>query len=443
MSRSAIASDWATTTTGELISAGVLSIGDGYRAKNSELGADGLPFARAGNIDGGFHFEDADRFPERDLAKVGDKISRPGDVVFTSKGTVGRMAWVREATPRFVYAPQLCFWRSLDADIIDPRWLYYWMHGEEFRPQMLGVKGQTDMADYVSLTDQRRMDISLPPIDLQRDIAAVLGSLDDKIEHNRRTARALERLARATFKAWFVDFEPVNAKAASAGSFPSMPQEVFDALPTTFEDSEIGPVPEGWEVKAIGDAVTVKGGATPSTKDSAYWDGGVHCWATPKDMSRLTHPVLLGTERRITDAGVACISSGLLPEGTVLLSSRAPVGYLAVAAVPTAINQGFIAMVCDGPLPSSYVLNWTHQSLDAIKARASGTTFPEISKRNFRPLPVVVPPPIAVTAFAALVDPMFELLTQCVRESIQLANMRDYLLPKLLSGGVRVEVAHG
>jgi type I restriction enzyme, S subunit len=276
----------------------------------------------------------------------------------------------------------------------------------------------------------------------QRAIADVLGALDDKIEQNRRTARALERLARAIFRAWFVDFEPVKAKAAGATAFPSMPQLVFDALPTRFVDSDIGPVPEGWEVKAIGDVVTAKGGGTPSTKNADYWDGGKHCWATPKDMSRLAQPVLLDTERRITDAGVNAINSGVLPAGTVLMSSRAPVGYLAIAGVPTAINQGFIAMVCDGPLPSTYVLNWAFASLDAIKAYASGTTFPEISKKTFRPLPVVVPTSDVIAAYQQAADPLFDLLIACVKESEQLGVMRDYLLPKLLSGDVRVEASH-
>ena len=105
---------WTPHSTGDLIAEGSLSIGDGYRAKNSELSTSGLPFARAGNIDDGFQFDEADRFPEQALAKVGDKVSQPSDVVFTSKGTVGRLAFVRETTPRFVYAPQLCFWRSLE-----------------------------------------------------------------------------------------------------------------------------------------------------------------------------------------------------------------------------------------------------------------------------------------------------------------------------------------
>jgi type I restriction enzyme, S subunit len=215
-----------------------------------------------------------------------------------------------------------------------------------------------------------------------------------------------------------------------------MPQTVFDALPTRLLNSEIGPVPEGWEVKPIGEVVSVKGGATPSTKNPEYWEEGIHCWATPKDMSRISYPVLLDTERRITDAGIDCISSGLLPTGTVLMSSRAPVGYLAIAGVPTAINQGFIAMVCDGPLPSTYVLQWAHASMDAIHGRASGTTFPEISKKNFRPLPVVVPPP----QFRNLADPLFDLLTATVKENGSLALTRDYLLPRLLSGVLSVSL---
>lgn len=146
----------------ELIADGKLFIGDGYRAKNEELSSNGLPFARAGNINEGFRFDNADHFPEKNLVRVGNKVSQSGDVVFTSKGTVGRFAFVRSVTPRFVYSPQLCFWRSLDKDAIEPRFLYYWMFGREFFVQFQGVAGQTDMAEYVSLTDQRRMHITLP-----------------------------------------------------------------------------------------------------------------------------------------------------------------------------------------------------------------------------------------------------------------------------------------
>ena len=209
-----VGNEWRRYEVSALIEAGVLEIGDGYRAKNNELATSGLPFARAGNIKDGFRFADADRFPEENLERVGNKISEPGDVVFTSKGTVGRFAFVRQDTPRFVYSPQLCFWRSRDHQLLDPRFLFYWMSGREFFIQFKGVAGQTDMAEYVSLRDQRSMQLTLPSLPEQRAIAHILGTLDDKIELNRRMNETLEAVARVLFKSWFVDFDPVRAKAA-------------------------------------------------------------------------------------------------------------------------------------------------------------------------------------------------------------------------------------
>lgn len=291
---------------------------------------------------------------------------------------------------------------------------------------------------YFGPSNLRKISFVAPPIEEQRAIAGVLESLDYKIEQNRHLAIVIERLIEAIFRSWFVDFEPVRAKGSGARSFPSVPPQVFDNLTSKLVDSVLGPVPDDWKIRSISDVVPVVGGATPSTKVEEYWDGGVHCWATPKDMSRLAHPVLLDTERHITDAGLDCISSGLLPPGTVLMSSRAPIGYLAITTVHTAINQGFIGLLCNGPLPPTYVLNWARASMDAIQARASGTTFPEINKKSFRPLPVVVPPESVVSAFRAITDTLFERLVASVNESRQLEELRDYLLPRLLSGESRV-----
>ncbi|HNZ20298.1 MAG TPA: restriction endonuclease subunit S, partial [Candidatus Hydrogenedentes bacterium] len=214
------------TLIAELIKSRVLAINDGYRAKNSELSHDGFPFARAQNINNGFHFDGADCFPLQDIHKVGVKVSQPGDVVFTSKGTVGRFAFVGDEVPRFVYSPQLCFWRVLDCDRLHARWLYYWMQSREFYLQFTGVAGQTDMAEYVSLRDQRCMHITIPPLAEQKAIAHILGTLDDKIEVNRRMNETLEGMARALFKSWFVDFDPVLDNALAAGN--PIPEEFRD-----------------------------------------------------------------------------------------------------------------------------------------------------------------------------------------------------------------------
>ena len=440
-----IPTKWPMRSVLELQDEGTLLVADGnhgaYRPRRDEFGQGECAFIRAADMDDGrVLFNSAQRINDQALARIRKGIGQGGDVLFSHKGTVGKLALVPLDAPPFVCSPQTTFWRTLNEERLDRRYLYCFMRSSVFTDQWMARSSETDMAAYISLTAQRQLNVALPEMAEQRAIAGVLGALDDKIEQNRRTGRALERLTRAIFRAWFVDFEPVKAKAADATSFPSMPKAVFDALPTRFVDSDIGPVPEGWEVKAIGDVVTTKGGGTPSTKNPEYWGGGEHCWATPKDMSRLSHPVLMGTERRITKAAVNSISSGMLPVGTVLMSSRAPVGYLGIARVPTAINQGFIAMVCDGPLPPTYILNWASTSMDVIKAHASGTTFPEISKKNFRPLPVILPIDKVVAAYQQSADPLFDLLVACVKESFRLTQLRDYLLSQLLSlsGTVRV-----
>ena len=437
---------WEQTTLGSLGDASRNAIVGGPFGSNlvsNDYADQGVPVIRGQNM--GFGRWVSGEFVFVSDAKA-DSLranwARPGDVVFTQRGTLGQVAIVPGGPWACYVISQSQMKATIDPEKADPHYVYYVFSNPAEKEYIAATAIQTGVP-HTNLTQLRLHPISLPPLDEQRAIAAVLGALDDKIEQNRRTAQALEQLARAIFRAWFVDFEPVKAKAAGATAFPSMPQPVFDALPTRFVDSAIGPLPEGWAVKAIGDVVTLRGGGTPSTTNPEYWGGGVHCWATPKDMSRLSQPVLLDTERRITDAGVNAISSGVLPMGTVLMSSRAPVGYLAIAGVPTAINQGFIAMVCDGLLPPAYVFNWTCASMGTIKALASGTTFPEISKKNFRGLPVVLPTGDVIAAYQRAADPLFDLLTACVKESEQLAEMRDYLLPRLLSGSVRVEVTDG
>ena len=297
---------WHKYDVSALISEKILVIGDGYRAKNTELSTVGIPFARAGNIRDGFQFSDADHFPEDQLHKVGEKISRPGDTVFTSKGTVGRFAFVTNDTPRFVYSPQLSFWRSVDTNVIEPRFLHYWMAGGEFYAQYKSVAGQTDMAEYVSLRDQRRMYITLPPLPEQRAIAHVLGKLDDKIELNRRMNETLEEMAWALFKSWFVDFDPVRAKMEGRWrrneSLPGLPADLYDLFPDRLVPSELGEIPEGWEVGVLDNMIELLSGGTPRTSVASFWDGDIP-WYTAKDAPSLSDVFVLETERTIVKRG--------------------------------------------------------------------------------------------------------------------------------------------
>jgi type I restriction enzyme, S subunit len=285
-----------------------------------------------------------------------------------------------------------------------------------------------------------RIPLLAPPVADQRAIAHILGTLDDKIELNRRTNETLEAIARALFKSWFVDFDPVRAKAE--GRDPGLPPRIADLFPDSFEDSELGEIPRGWRVAPISQLAAVVGGGTPSTKKATFWVDGRYCWATPKDLSALATPVLLETERTITEAGLAQIGSGLLPQGTVLLSSRAPIGYLAIAEVPLAINQGFIAMRPAPGVSSLFLLYWAEWASDEIVSRANGSTFLEISKSNFRPIPVVVAPKQVFDSFEGVARPAYSCIVANERETRTLTSLRDTLLPKLISGELRVRDAN-
>ncbi len=289
------------------------------------------------------------------------------------------------------------------------------------------------------------------PLIEQKAIAAVLGALDDKIELNRRMNATLEAMARALFQSWFVDFDPVRAKldgrppaaldpatAALDPATAALDPATAALFPDSFQDSEAGHIPKGWTIQPVGEVVDCVGGGTPSTVEPKYWEGGAHRWTTPKDFSSLQAPILLDTDRKLTDAGIAKISSGLLPAGTLLLSSRAPVGYLAIAAMPVAINQGFIALKCSARASNFFMLNWCQTNMAEIESRATGTTFAEISKQNFRPIRVVLPPKELMTAFTAKVAPLYAQITANLHQSRTLATLRDTLLPKLLSGEIRV-----
>jgi len=311
------------------------------------------------------------------------------------------------------------------------RWLYYAIIHHKL--------GEIDDGSPIPSTTRAAVyvrDLEAPPIKEQEAIASVLGSLDDKIELNRRMNKTLEAMARAIFKDWFVDFGPTRAK--TEGRAPYLAPEIWDLFPDAFNEEGM---PGGWELSEIGKEVEAVGGATPSTKEPSYWERGDHHWATPKDLSRLTSLVLLDTDRKITDAGAKKISSGLLPVGTVLLSSRAPIGYLAIAGVPTAVNQGFIAMVCKKRLPNVFVLFWCYENLDYIKGISGGSTFAEISKKAFRSVPVVMPSEQALIAYEGLIRPLYDRIVANIKESASLAQTRDLLLPKLMSGEIRLREA--
>lgn len=313
----------------------------------------------------------------------------------------------------------------------------------------LSLAGEGSVRERIYFRKLEDYELILPDTRYQAAAVEILSALDCKIELNRAMNETLEGMARALFRDWFVDFGPTRRKLAGirdpvavmGGLTPiaANAAELSALFPDAFSDEGL---PLGWHNQQIGSLVEAVGGSTPSTSDASLWEPGEHWWATPKDLSSMSDFALFSTERRISGAGLARITSGALPVGTVLLSSRAPIGYLAIAQVPVAINQGFIALKPNDVFGSAYLYLWCRTNMDQIVANANGSTFQEISKKNFRPISSPLPAGGSiVSAFGNLCRPLFDRIVLAADESRTLTETRDYLLPKLMSGEIRIRDA--
>lgn len=425
---------WTQYKLSALIASNALVIGDGYRAKNSELCPfkSGLPFARAGNINSGFQFDDADYLAAENLLGAGEKISKPGDVLFTSKGTVGRVAFVSEKTPHFVYSPQLTWWRVKDTKRIEPRFLYYWMHGREFYVQINGLRGQTDMADYVSLRDQRQMmRVTLPSLDEQKAIAHVLGTLDDKIELNQQMNRTLESIARALFKSWFIDFDPVGAKMD--GRQPAgMDAETSTLFPDEFENSSLGKIPKGW-----------KSGVLKDIAENQKWT------IRPEQIPVGTPYVGL---EHMPKRSIALSNWGLsdylesnkfqFKQGNILFGKLRPYFHKVGIAIQDGVCSTDILVIVPKhsewlSLALAYVSS--DEFVDHTNMSSDGTRMPRTSWQVMGQYPIAIPSIEIARAFNTEISAIVQKIRSNIFQSKILASIRDALLPKLLAGQVCVK----
>jgi type I restriction enzyme S subunit len=438
------------TTFDRLITEGALEIGDGYRAKNEELGGDGLIFLRAGHVtDTHIDFDGVERFRSELEPCVHSKLARPGDAVITTKGnSTGRTTFVLPSMPPFVYSPHLSYWRSLDPNRITGGFLRYWCKGPEFAAQLSAMKASTDMAPYLSLVDQKRLEITLPPVGKQRAIALILGTLDDKIALNRQMNETLEAIARALFKSWFVDFDPVRAKLE--GRDPGLPKVLAELFPARLANSGLGEIPEGWTVETLADhfeavkGVSYKGsglgdGGVPLHNLNSIYEGGGYKYEGIKYYSGEY------AERHMVNPGDLIVANTEQGHDRLLIGYAAIVprvfGERAIAShhifrlrqkPKSALTAGFLCHLLNSP-----------QMHDMVSGFANGTTVNMLPIDGVQKPPIVVPPPALVETFDKLAMSTELRKAELVIESRTLAALRDTLLPKLISGELRVKEAGG
>ena len=272
----------------------------------------------------------------------------------------------------------------------------------------------------------------------QRAIVHILGTLDDKIELNRRMNETLEAMARALFKSWFVDFDPVRAKMA--GRDTGLPKRLADLFPDRLVESELGEIPEGWEVKSLAETVEIIGGGTPKTSVPQYWDGDIP-WFSVVDAPTQSEIWVVDTAKKITQIGIESSSARILPVGTTIISARGTVGRIALVGVPMAMNQSCYGLRRSGPTHGLFNYFTIRALVVMLQQHTHGSIFNTITRDTLAAVYVVSPCSDVIDAYERLVWTAFERIRSGLFQSRNLVTIRDALLPKLISGELRVKDA--
>ncbi|MFZ4616680.1 MAG: restriction endonuclease subunit S [Rectinemataceae bacterium] len=356
-------------------------------------------------------------------------LPEANDVVLSRRCNPGETAYVPLGV-EFALGQNLVLLRA-DGKKVYPPFLRWLVRGDEWWNQINKNLNVGAVFDSLRCADVPKFELTIPPLPEQRAIASVLGALDDKIESNRRTSRALERLARAIFRAWFVDFEPVKAKAAGASSFPGMPQEAFDALPSRLVESELGMVPESWEVGTMG-AIGIQKRSQLQANRIAPGTAYIGLEHMPRHSIALSE---WGTADSIESA------KSEFEKGDILFGKLRPYFHKVGIAPLNGVCSTDIVVLSPKKTEAAAWLTMVVSSDEFVShanQTSAGTKMPRTNWKDMANFPIVIPASIVRDAYQQLFEPVIGIIHHGISESHKLASFRDYILPKLLSGQVRV-----
>lgn len=360
-----------------------------------------------------------------------------GDIVIARTGaSTGASAFIKDP-PEAVFASYLV--RLKTKPEFDSRFVAYYLKSNAFWSFIRGVLGDKSAQPNASASTMTQAPFRFPKNrNTQTAIAQILGALDDKIELNRRSNETLEAIARALYKSCFVYFEPVRAKAEGRNSGLS---EAFSKwFPDSFSDSELGLIPSGWDVGSILDVANLLSGGTPKTERQEYWNGNIP-WASAKDVSQCGSTFLIDTERNITAKGLAESSTQMIPAfSTVVVARGATTGRMALLGREMTMNQTCYALATKVGAPFGLYCQLRHE-MERLVHAAHGSVFDTITTSTFANSTILLPLESALKGFEKKVNPLFRRILRNIEESHTLGELRDALLPRLLSGELCVKAA--
>lgn len=407
----------------------------GSNLVSSDYVAAGVPVIRGANmgakwVGGEFVF-----VSEEKAEQLRQNIAVPYDLVFTQRGTLGQVSIVPAGVHDRYVVSQSQMKITVDPTKADVNYLYYLFNSPSQLAYIRNAAIQTGVP-HTNLGILKKTPVRIPPLPVQQEVAAVLGSLDQRIALLHESNATLESIAQALFKSWFVDFEPVRAK--QEGRLPGGMDDATAVLfADCFEETSIGLVPKGWTVGSILDVATLLSGGTPRTAEPAYWGGGIP-WASAKDVSQCNGTVLIDTDRTITPRGLAESSTRMIPAmATVVVARGATTGRMALFGNEMAMNQTCYALESKRATPIALYCQ-LRREIGALVNAAHGSVFDTITTDTFVRSSVVHPPHALAGRFDEIARPVFEKIIAGTRHMSTLVALRDTLLPRLISGQLRL-----
>jgi type I restriction enzyme S subunit len=440
---------WAVVTIGSLLDSGAITAhkdgnyGSQY-PRVEEFGSVGIPFLTAKSLkDGKIDIDGAPRLSEQRANELPFGFVQPGDVLLSHNATIGRVAVVPKFEGRMLVGTSLTYFR-VDPAKISPRYLAAYFSTSDFQNQLAAVMSFSTR-NQVPITAQRRLYVSLPPLDEQGAIAHILGSLDDKLELNRRMNDTLEAMTRTIFTSWFIDFDPVHTN--SAGSNDAITNELATLFPSTFVETEFGRVPSGWSVMTLEDLCrrVSMGPFGSDIKTDNFVDSGV--------------PVIRGVNLKngFVDNGFVYVTDGKADElrnanafsEDIVITHRGTLGQVGMIPAQSrfpryVVSQSQLVLSVDPNVATPRFVyeflrspNGQHQLL----ANTSQTGVPAIARPTtaVKAMTLTLPPMKLLKKFQKIVEPLAAKQIANEHQSRILASIRDTILPKLISWKIRFD----
>ncbi len=416
--------------------------------KTADFVDSGIPFIMASDLTGGrVDLVNCAFISEKQAGQLAKGFSKPGDVLLSHKATLGRTAIVQENEfPYIMLTPQVTYYRIKNTRKLNNRFLKYYFNSRSFLDIFEAWAGGGSTRAYLGITAQRDLPIPMPPIEVQLAIAELIGPLDDKIELNRRMNETLEAMARAIFKDWFVDFGPTRAKME--GRAPYLAPDIWSLFPARLDDDG---KPEGWTVTQLGELLTVlETGGRPKGGVSGYRSGVPSVGA--ESISRLGEFDFNKT-KYVPEEFFVSMRKGHVQSRDVLLYKDGGKPGLFEPHVTLfgdgfpfqrfAINEHVYRMRVKEIFGQNWLYFWL--STDGTKAemriKGTGVAIPGLNSTQVRSLSVLVPSNGLAKRLDGILEPLVTRVLANCNESRSLATARDFLLPKLMSGEVRVQDA--